>query len=168
MCSKADKSNTYFARENVASGFSFNHLASSSATNHPIQFLRAHTSTHSRRPLPKLSESLYYTFQYYKKTTTKKFLRHKVKHMCKRYFEYRRRCLTNVLSKTDAVYNDMERAILSGHYKPMTTCETVKECDKNQSPLIFTEIPAAEDLDDDDSTVEMEAATASTTTTRGL
>uniref|UniRef100_A0A183CEC2 Saposin B-type domain-containing protein n=1 Tax=Globodera pallida TaxID=36090 RepID=A0A183CEC2_GLOPA len=85
---------------------------------------------------------LYHAFLYYRVQTTKRLLKHKLKHLCKRYFEYRRHCLITMLPKVDLIWENMEKVLDEDRasepvsFKPYGTCATIKECDKDHSPLV--------------------------------
>ncbi|KAI1703339.1 hypothetical protein DdX_14975 [Ditylenchus destructor] len=109
---------------------------------------------------------VFFAFQHYRKTTTKRFLRHKLKHLCKRYYDYRRHCLITVVPKSDVVWSEFERAVPDGaQFKPMPSCVLIKECDKNQSPLQFTEIESSANGDSDDESNGEDEFNFSTSTT---
>ncbi|KAL3087124.1 hypothetical protein niasHS_005363 [Heterodera schachtii] len=83
---------------------------------------------------------LYRTFLYYRVQTTKRFLRHKLKHLCKRYFEYRRHCLITMMPRVDLIWVDMEKVLneensVTPEFKPYGTCAAMKECAKVHRPL---------------------------------
>ncbi|KAI6175424.1 hypothetical protein M3Y97_00687200 [Aphelenchoides bicaudatus] len=46
---------------------------------------------------------LYMTFVWYQRAESRRMLKHKMKHICKRYFEYRRHCLMTLLPKIEQV-----------------------------------------------------------------
>uniref|UniRef100_A0A1I7RN98 Saposin B-type domain-containing protein n=2 Tax=Bursaphelenchus xylophilus TaxID=6326 RepID=A0A1I7RN98_BURXY len=83
---------------------------------------------------------LYITSLYYNKQRSKPFLRRKVKHLCKRYYEYRRHCLVTLVPKADLIAFTIDNALENGQYQPSDTCTLISECDKNQAPMNFSEI----------------------------
>ncbi|CAD5221279.1 unnamed protein product [Bursaphelenchus okinawaensis] len=68
------------------------------------------------------------SFVNYQAVTSRRVLRHKLKHLCKRYFEYRRRCLAILPPNFHVIADHMDSAMLLGIYKPLDTCTNLKEC----------------------------------------
>ncbi|KAI6180882.1 Saposin B-type domain-containing protein [Aphelenchoides besseyi] len=69
-----------------------------------------------------------------------RLLRHKLKHICKRYYEYKRRCLLVLIPQLESIGDGMRAALITHRYKPISTCKLLKECDKDQSPLASEEM----------------------------
>ncbi|KAI6223053.1 hypothetical protein M3Y99_01469400 [Aphelenchoides fujianensis] len=86
---------------------------------------------------------LFMTFVWYQRAgDSSRLFRHKVKHICKRYYEYKRRCLLTLFPKVEMLIDGMRAALATKRYKPISTCKLLKECDKNQSPLDAEEMAA--------------------------
>nr|CAD2179983.1 unnamed protein product [Meloidogyne enterolobii] len=94
---------------------------------------------------------IFYAFQHYRQSSTKRLLKHWIKHLCNRYFEYRRRCHSKLVHNFREIWSDMESILDTSqrqrlrHYngvdtkfKPYKTCEKLKECGKEQSPIDWT------------------------------
>ena len=111
---------------------------------HPLKYVKAARKC-KLKVLTELSihSRVFYAFQYYRYTTTKRLLRHRIKHLCNRYFEvtvynhnpllvklkYRRHCLVLLVHKVEDIWSDMERALDDGEshqFKPFKTCEKLK------------------------------------------
>uniref|UniRef100_A0A1I8AD07 Saposin B-type domain-containing protein n=1 Tax=Steinernema glaseri TaxID=37863 RepID=A0A1I8AD07_9BILA len=55
-----------------------------------------------------------------------------LEHQCKRQPPYRRRCLLLMRPNIEMLYAEMK----ASDFKPIWCCERMKECSKNQSPLV--------------------------------
>uniref|UniRef100_A0A914I675 Saposin B-type domain-containing protein n=1 Tax=Globodera rostochiensis TaxID=31243 RepID=A0A914I675_GLORO len=125
---------------------------------------------------------LYHAFLYYRVQTTKRLLKHKLKHLCKRYFEYRRHCLITLLPKVDLIWENMEKVLDEDRasepvsFKPYGICATIKECDKDHSPLatfgpedgvgmLEAAVTTASSTDSNTTTATSSSWSATTTTT---
>uniref|UniRef100_A0A1I8BCA7 Saposin B-type domain-containing protein n=1 Tax=Meloidogyne hapla TaxID=6305 RepID=A0A1I8BCA7_MELHA len=94
---------------------------------------------------------IFFAFQHYRQSSTKRQLKHWIKHLCNRYFEYRRRCHSKLEHNFRDIWSDIESVLDTSqrqrlrHYhgvdtkfKPYKTCEKLKECGKEQSPIDWT------------------------------
>jgi hypothetical protein len=81
---------------------------------------------------------MYFAFKHYANSqSTKRGLRHRFKHLCRRYPKYRPHCLTTIVAKSDNIRDDMESALKAGHFKPLKTCQWLKECEYVAFTLLF-------------------------------
>lgn len=67
---------------------------------------------------------VYYT---YLQQSTRKLVNHRIKHNCKRYAVYKRRCILTLRPKGNLIFENM-RASAMGEYRAYKTCVLLKEC----------------------------------------
>ncbi|KAK0397907.1 hypothetical protein QR680_002330 [Steinernema hermaphroditum] len=68
------------------------------------------------------------------KVPSKRVVMRQLEHQCKRQPTYKRRCLLLIRPNIDMIFSEMKN---SG-FKPIWCCERMKECSKNQSPIVDT------------------------------
>ncbi|TMS37507.1 hypothetical protein L596_004423 [Steinernema carpocapsae] len=66
------------------------------------------------------------------KVPSKRVVMRQLEHQCKRQPTYKRRCLLLMRPNLEMIFGEMKNP----GFKPIWCCERMKECSKNQSPIV--------------------------------